>query len=616
MRSQRTDLEQGQVEATVLRLLRERAPYVLGGFPCWAVTNLSIGSRLPLIPALFDLAIIDEASQSDIPSAIPVLFRAKRVGAVGDPAQLSPITKLSTARDTLLRREVGLNSMRDVRFAYSENSFYNIVAGTNGVKPIFLSDTYRSADAIAAYSSEVFYGGNLRVATNKSSLNAPKGIEPGIHWTEVQGSIESGGGSGCYCTAEIETVVCLLRGMLGDPWAQNRMLLVLLDEMNLARTEYYFSEFLSKLELRRLVKDADKPVDRKDAEIELDVGPGKGVRFPLWVGPNVLFVGTMNEDETTQTLSDKVLDRSNVLRFGKPSDTKAHQDGCDTLNIPLSEKFLSWERWKSWSAPKIVRRDGASVRLMKIDQDGRAGSPEGQAVVAKLQDKLEEDFSQSQLAQYRDKIITMGTWLWGGTPSVIFKFLENYFGKHFTRWDCQWNYFAEAASRCFSEDRQYKILFCSIYDRVIKDTAESTFPINAARSIYRVLNYRENSQEALTQEQADAFLEQALKKIDSEIRSINLKRTFFQGVLLFLALLRYRKINQKFMQRQQRQAARFDERRLAAGVEPLHVLSGDVGIGADVDDIDARRTLGLQVSDGAGDNAAGYHGLLPPAGHR
>jgi len=72
--------------------------------------------------------------------------------------------------------------------------------------------------------------------------------------------------------------------MLGDPWAQNRMLLVLLDEMNLARTEYYFSEFLSKLELRRLVKDADKPADRKDAEIELDVGPGKGVRFPLWVG--------------------------------------------------------------------------------------------------------------------------------------------------------------------------------------------------------------------------------------------------------------------------------------------------------------------------------------------
>jgi len=248
MRSLRTDLEQGQVEATVLRLLRERAPYVLGGFPCWAVTNLSIGSRLPLIPALFDLAIIDEASQSDIPSAIPVLFRAKRVGVVGDPAQLSPITKLSTARDTLLRREVGLNSMRDVRFAYSENSLYNIVAGTNGVNPIFLSDTYRSADAIAAYSSEVFYGGNLRVATNKSSLNAPKGIEPGIHWTEVQGSIESCGGSGCYCTAEIEAVVSILRTMILDngfkgsvgvvtPFAQQKRRLE--DTLFGADTEFY-----------------------------------------------------------------------------------------------------------------------------------------------------------------------------------------------------------------------------------------------------------------------------------------------------------------------------------------------------------------------------------------
>jgi len=202
---------------------------------------------------------------------------------------------------------------------------------------------------------------------------------------------------------------------------------------------------------------------------------------------------------------------------------------------------------RAWSTPKTMQRDGASVRLMKIDQDGRAGSPEGQAVVAKLQDKLEEDFSQSQLAQYRDKIITMGTWLWGGTPSVISKSLENYFGKHFTQWDAQWNYFAEAASRCFSENRQYKILFCSIYDRIIKSTSILQFPINAARSIYRVLNYRENSQEALTQEQADFFLEQALKKIDSEIRSTNLKRAFSQGVLLFLALLRYRKINKKFM---------------------------------------------------------------------
>ena len=46
--------------------------------------------------------------------------------------------------------------------------------------------------------------------------------------------------------------------MLDSDWAKDRLLLVLLDEMNLARTEYYFSEFLSRLELRRVVKEPER----------------------------------------------------------------------------------------------------------------------------------------------------------------------------------------------------------------------------------------------------------------------------------------------------------------------------------------------------------------------
>ncbi len=99
----------------------------------------------------------------------------------------------------------------------------------------------------------------------------------------------------------------------------DRMLLVLLDEMNLARVEYYFSEFLSKLEIRKSI-NPNNLGDRRKAEISLDVGSRiKGQDVPrLYVHENVLFVGTMNEDESTQTLSDKVIDRANVLRFGRP----------------------------------------------------------------------------------------------------------------------------------------------------------------------------------------------------------------------------------------------------------------------------------------------------------
>jgi predicted nucleic acid-binding Zn-ribbon protein len=132
---------------------------------------------------------------------------------------------------------------------------------------------------------------------------------------------------------------------LNSDWAKQRMLLVLLDEMNLARTEYYFSEFLSKLELRREVKDPKIDHKRSQAEIELEAGPGKQ-RFRIWVPENIFFVGTMNEDETTQTLSDKVLDRANVIRFGKPDEkAKAARDNTQALT---NGKYLPYKQWESW----------------------------------------------------------------------------------------------------------------------------------------------------------------------------------------------------------------------------------------------------------------------------
>lgn len=135
--------------------------------------------------------------------------------------------------------------------------------------------------------------------------------------------------------------------MLNSNWARDRLLLVLMDEMNLARTEYYFSEFLSRLELRRAVNDPTIPTNRSEAEIELDAGPGMH-RFRLWVGHNVFFVGTMNEDETTQTLSDKVLDRANVLRFGKPDENVRAGNIIGANQATFSEHYLPFEQWKNW----------------------------------------------------------------------------------------------------------------------------------------------------------------------------------------------------------------------------------------------------------------------------
>jgi predicted nucleic acid-binding Zn-ribbon protein len=145
-------------------------------------------------------------------------------------------------------------------------------------------------------------------------------------------------------------------------WPRERLLMVLLDEMNLARTEYYFSEFLSKLELRRLVENPAIPAHREKAEIELDTGPGSNRSFRIWVPENLLFVGTMNEDETTQTLSDKVLDRSNVLRFGKPDERHQHHD--ENRLERKARPFLTRDQWLQW----CKKTDGNDVWQQKMGE--------------------------------------------------------------------------------------------------------------------------------------------------------------------------------------------------------------------------------------------------------
>ncbi|MBF0231914.1 MAG: AAA family ATPase [Desulfamplus sp.] len=126
----------------------------------------------------------------------------------------------------------------------------------------------------------------------------------------------------------------------------DRLLIVLLDEMNLARPEYYFSEFLSRLETRRSVNPSiDK--ERRKAEIGLDIGKyGEGIDIPhLYVHNNVMFIGTMNEDESTQTLSDKVIDRANVIRFNRP---KKMSPDIPKGGENKSNNYLPLSVWNSW----------------------------------------------------------------------------------------------------------------------------------------------------------------------------------------------------------------------------------------------------------------------------
>ena len=130
----------------------------------------------------------------------------------------------------------------------------------------------------------------------------------------------------------------------------DRLLLVLLDEMNLARIEYYFSEFLSKLEMRRNA-DTEREADYQMVSVEVFAGHAASDGVPasppvrIYAGTNVLFVGTMNEDESTQSLSDKVIDRANVLYFGRPNNLCDKQQQLSGVREWAAMNASHWQSW-------------------------------------------------------------------------------------------------------------------------------------------------------------------------------------------------------------------------------------------------------------------------------
>ncbi|MBO5352972.1 MAG: hypothetical protein J6A77_06700 [Lachnospiraceae bacterium] len=139
-----------------------------------------------------------------------------------------------------------------------------------------------------------------------------------------------------------EEVVAYLQKLAVEKYnLNNAMFMVLLDEMNLAHVELYFSDMLSKLEKRR---NSDEAVN-----VELDMGAEMS-KFPLELSDNILWVGTMNEDETTKSLSDKVLDRGNLISFPRPTEFKSRKK----IKFESAAKMLKKSIWSKWVESNVI----------------------------------------------------------------------------------------------------------------------------------------------------------------------------------------------------------------------------------------------------------------------
>jgi hypothetical protein len=128
------------------------------------VTNLSAHRSLPFEPKVFDCVIIDEASQCDIASALPLLFRAKRAVVIGDPQQLRHVSSIDDRKEQELAEQEGAEHLRS-HYSYRKKSLFDCAAETymeSGREPFFLAEHYRSHPKIIEFSNKTYYRPNYK----------------------------------------------------------------------------------------------------------------------------------------------------------------------------------------------------------------------------------------------------------------------------------------------------------------------------------------------------------------------------------------------------------------------------------------------------------------------
>ncbi len=260
--------------------------------------------------------------------------------------------------------------------------------------------------------------------------------------------------------------------------------------------------------------------------------------------------------EDVEKLPERKLGWPEIIEMdlsNSPDVFSSDQAIYDYLNCDISRRnYLDIldNAKNEWTKSVAAWDNGTQIWLKKIDQNGKSGSACAQKTVDALAKKIEIDFASLNMRSadpnILEKLIIRGSWLWLSSPLSIVSYLEKYLSNTRPQYGAQWNYFIESASRCFISKYSCDILFNAIYDRVVSHT-NNPFPMNSARSIYRILMYRNDGQDSLSNIFVHAFLNEACNIIDNQVSQNNLERLFFQGILLFLVLLRYRKVDENFL---------------------------------------------------------------------
>ncbi len=185
-------------------LARLDASALTEAMPLWVGTVAEVERLLPQAPGMFDLVVLDEASQLDQIVTAPVLARSRRAVVTGDPRQLRHVSFVADAEVDRALAASALEGLAD-RLDVRRISTFDAAAAVAPVR--WLDEHLRSVPHLIQFSAERFYDQHLHVVTTHPSVATHAAIDT-LH---VTGRTE-----GDVVAAEVEAVLDELHRLAGE----------------------------------------------------------------------------------------------------------------------------------------------------------------------------------------------------------------------------------------------------------------------------------------------------------------------------------------------------------------------------------------------------------------
>jgi hypothetical protein len=184
----------------------------LRAVPIW-ITTAQASQAIPLEPELFDIVVIDEASQCTLTNLLPLMYRGRTLAVIGDDNQLPAIPTIQESEELALARKHGIEEYLSL-VGHATNDVYKTATESlprRRADVLMLEEHFRSHPQIIGFSNRYIYLQGLELKKDPSwGQRLP--IGSGVHSVPVSGLAKRGkSGRSWVNEAEANAVIELTR---------------------------------------------------------------------------------------------------------------------------------------------------------------------------------------------------------------------------------------------------------------------------------------------------------------------------------------------------------------------------------------------------------------------